>query len=139
VHGDVKPSNILLVGGVAKLADFSSAKLVARSPGPPSAFTPGYTTPEQVDESLRRRVAELGLEDRVDVYQLGSTLLHLATGEPLDGREASREEVERRTGRLDRRLAALLREMLAPDPARRPSAEDVSRKACALLKASSVR
>jgi len=73
------------------------------------------------------------------VCQLGSTLLHLATGEPLDKREANGEKVERRTRKLDRRLAVLLREMLATDPIRRPSSEEVSRKACALLKVGSVR
>jgi len=72
------------------------------------------------------------------VYQLGSTLLCLATGEPLDGEGASEGGVKGGEG-LDEGLVALLREMLTPDPARRPSAEEVSRRACALLRASSVR
>jgi len=139
VHGDVKPSNILLVGGVAKLGDFSSARLAAREPTLDGPSTYGYRAPEQVYREWRKRAEERGLESRVDVYQLGSTLLCLATGEPLDGEGASEGEVERRVRGLDEGLAALLREMLTPDPARRPSAEEVSRRACALLRASSVR
>jgi len=90
-----------------------------------------------VDRELRKRVKELGLENRIDVRQLGSTLLELATGHPLNGKEATEEEVEKRTRDVqDKRLAALLREMLNPDPAKRPSAEEVARKACTAIRKS---
>jgi len=136
IHGDIKPGNILLANGVAKLGDFSSARLVVRDPRisrmPPTA---GYRAPEQVYAEWKRRAKELGLENRIDVYQLGSTLLELATGQPLDGEEATEEEVEKRAKEVgDGRVAALLRDMLNPDPTKRPSAEDVTRKACITLR-----
>jgi len=138
IHGDIKPGNILLANGVAKLGDFSSAMLAVGDPRIsriPS--TPGYRAPEQVYAEWKRRARELGLENRIDVYQLGSTLLELATGHPLDGEEATEEEVEKRTKEVgDGRLAALLREMLNADPAKRPSAEEIARKACAKMKMS---
>jgi len=138
VHGDIKPGNILLAGGVAKLGDFSSARLIVRDPSiSKKPSTPGYRAPEQVYADWKRRAKELGLENRIDVYQLGSTLLELATGHPLDGEEATEEEVERRTRDVqDGRLAGLLREMLNPDPAKRPSAEEVARKTCTMMRLS---
>jgi len=134
VHGDIKPSNILLVGGIAKLGDFSSAKLVARDKSLSIASTYGYRAPEQVDRELKKKVKHLGLENRVDIYQLGSTLLHVLTGEPLDGEDASVEEVSRRTKDLDEEVVALLKGMLSIDPAKRPSAEDAVKKAYIMLK-----
>jgi len=136
VHGDIKPGNILLANGVAKLGDFSSARLIVRDHSiSKKPSTPGYRAPEQVYAEWKRRARELGLENRIDVYQLGSTLLELATGHPLDGEEATEEEVEKRARDIqDERLAALLREMLNPDPAKRPSAEEAARKACITLR-----
>jgi len=138
IHGDIKPGNILLAGGIAKLGDFSTARLVVRDPSiSKKPSTPGYRAPEQVYAEWKRRAKELGLENRIDVYQLGSTLLELATGHPLDGEEATEEEVEKRTRDVqDERLATLLREMLNPDPAKRPSAEEVARKACTMMRKS---
>jgi len=138
IHGDIKPGNILLANGVAKLGDFSSARLIVRDPSiSKKPSTPGYRAPEQVYADWKRRAKELGLENRIDVYQLGSTLLELATGHPLDGEEATEEEVEKRVKEVgDERLGALLREMLNPDPAKRPSAEEAARKTCTMIRKS---
>jgi len=140
VHGDVKPGNIFVVGGVAKLGDFSSARLIIKNPTISKIpSTPGYRAPEQVYVDWERRAKKLGLENRIDVYQLGSTLLELATGQSLDGGKATEEEIEKRTRKVgDRRLATLLRDMLNLDPAKRPSAEEVARKACTLLRVSKI-
>ena len=74
------------------------------------------------------------MENKVDVYQLGNLLLFLLTGEPLEGAEAVDE------GRLeallegldDEELKGLLRAMLAFEPWRRPSSDEVVKALAAL-------
>ncbi|PRQ02590.1 Serine/threonine-protein kinase PrkC [Enhygromyxa salina] len=46
VHGDVKPTNILIKGGVAKLADFGFATKPRLGPAPYVVGTPGFIAPE---------------------------------------------------------------------------------------------
>jgi eukaryotic-like serine/threonine-protein kinase len=86
VHRDVKPENILIekATGVAKLADLGLAK--STEPTDTSVTqagvalgTPNYISPEQArgDEQI---------DIRSDIYSLGATLYHLATGTlPFDG------------------------------------------------------
>jgi len=76
VHGDVKPANILLGPGGAKLTDFG----IARSPDATSALTqpgvvlatPAYASPETLAGGDRSPAA--------DVYSLGTVLYELVTG-----------------------------------------------------------
>src|SRR2546429_189134 len=49
-HGDVKPQNLLLVGGGVKVADFGLAKLFEHSMTTASGgLTPAYAPPEVVN------------------------------------------------------------------------------------------
>jgi serine/threonine-protein kinase len=84
VHRDVKPENILLdENGVAKLTDFGIARRITiqRASGGPTLAgtglpvgTPQYMAPEQ----LRGE----DLDQRADIYALGSVLYELLTGLP---------------------------------------------------------
>jgi len=129
VHCDIKPSNIFIVDGVVKLGDFSGlVKLVSQTSSHSKfAYTPGFRAPEQVFSDLRRKAIERGLENRIDVYQLGNLILYLLTEETIDGEDAVDEgKVRGILGRVeDERLRELLRSMLALNPWDRPSMDEV--------------
>jgi ferredoxin/tRNA A-37 threonylcarbamoyl transferase component Bud32 len=91
IHRDVKPGNILVTReGTGKLVDLGLAKTVHVETGPsPSANdgepiegTIGYIAPETLSQSIS--------DHRSDIYSLGATLFHLATGRlPFEGRSAA--------------------------------------------------
>ena len=142
VHRDVKPSNILLdPRGVAKLTDFGIAKTGgwtpdknAETPANQPALTPrgrgmgtmAYVSPEQALDAGR-------VDIRSDVYALGATLFHLASGQPPFAPTSPSElfqTFEQEPPRLSdmvfdsalpRALVDLIHRMLAKDPEGRPN------------------
>ncbi|HEX7898981.1 MAG TPA: protein kinase [Planctomycetota bacterium] len=84
VHRDVKPENIMITSsGVAKLCDLGLAKQTKGDTGATmdgqSVGTPNYISPEQAR-------GEENIDIRSDIYSLGCTLYHMATGTtPFDG------------------------------------------------------
>lgn len=123
VHRDVKPDNIMVDNGRARLLDFGIAAQ-AGAEGE-AVGTAGYSAPEQ----LRGQPVDA----RADLYGLGAVLFWMLTGRPpFEGSAAqvvARQATSSPTppdGELGR-LAALL---LAPRPEQRPSSAEVARVLC---------
>jgi serine/threonine protein kinase len=74
IHRDIKPSNILLTkSGIIKIADFSIAQIKSEQRAIKGIVgSPSYMSPEQVKEEP--------LDERSDVFSLGSVLYELLVG-----------------------------------------------------------
>ncbi|WP_344432464.1 serine/threonine-protein kinase [Streptomyces luteosporeus] len=135
LHRDLKPHNVILSAVGPKLIDFGIARAAEQTaltrtgtaPG-----TPGYTAPEVI---TRNAVATAS-----DVFALGATMAAVATGRPPYG-EGSLESVAYRVvhGEIDvqgvePRLAGLIRDCVAGDPAQRPTPAQVIER-CAVTSA----
>jgi len=129
VHGDIKPSNVFFVNGVAKIGDFSAlVKLISRTSSQSRfSYTPGFRAPEQAYSDIRLKAFELGLESRMDVYMLGNLLLYILTGESVDGEDAIKPGVvDEAVKKIEHtKLRDLIRRMLDPEPGERPSDDEV--------------
>jgi serine/threonine protein kinase len=144
VHADVKPENILVKGGVAKLGDFG----LVTTPGLSGRVggTPGYIAPEVAD-------GKQGAAG--DVFAFACTAWACLTGrQPFgdppttaDSSAAALVLVERaREGEIDEPVAgapravfAALRRALQPEPERRPTLDELLRQLTMLRKATSLR
>ena len=131
VHGDVKPSNIMIKRtGDAKIVDIGSA-FELHDPPPQRTCTPAYAAPEVLE----------GAEytPRSDLASLGYVLIEMLAGRPPFKRTSSLRELLEEKRFLAQRLAQILPEevvcnsllmnfcrgLIAPDPMRRyPTAED---------------
>ncbi|MGK4001506.1 protein kinase [Sorangium sp. So ce1036] len=132
VHRDVKPSNLLLVGGEVsglKVLDFGIARM-RRTVGELTQTgsvmgTPGYMAPEQATGERDR------LDARADVFSLGAVLFECLTGRPaFQGQHVMAllakllmEEPPRVRNLLPdvpQELDDFVARMLAKDPERRP-------------------
>lgn len=135
VHRDVKPGNVLLTSaGDAKLCDMGLVRPTARgmtiTETEMVVGTPAYMAPEQA-RALDRTAAS-------DVYALGLTLFQCLSGEvPLQDDTAVATLMLRQRSRPPRLrsvrrdcpswLDRLIRQMLEPAPADRPTAAGVER------------
>jgi hypothetical protein len=131
VHGDIKPGNVFIKDGIGKLGDFSSiVRLLSSSSFSKMVSTVGFRAPEQVYSDIRRKSRELGVENRVDVYQLGNTILYTLTGESIDGEEAVDDKLISETVHTipNEELKFILAETLKLEPEKRPSAEEFIKK-----------
>jgi hypothetical protein len=131
IHGDIKPSNVFIKNGIAKLGDFSSTvKLLSSVSISKLPYTVGFRAPEQVYLELKRKARELGVENRIDIYQLGNLLLYILTGESIDGEDADDEKLvmEKLSMIPNEELRAILAETLKLEPDKRPSAEEFTKK-----------
>ncbi|HXF13016.1 MAG TPA: protein kinase, partial [Terriglobales bacterium] len=136
VHGDIKPENILIrADGYVKVVDFGLARYVAAddhiSAYGLTAGTLRYMSPEQVRGDP--------LTSASDIFSFGLVLYELLTGchafaskPPLEVAQAILTKEPRPPSSVKpstpAALDSLIREMLAKDPAGRPSAEIVARR-----------
>ncbi|WP_394700861.1 serine/threonine-protein kinase [uncultured Methanobacterium sp.] len=76
IHGDIKPSNILMKNNQAKISDWGLSKLKTDKSVTLSGFTPQYAAPEQISSEYGKG------DERTDIYQLGGVAYMLLTGQP---------------------------------------------------------
>jgi hypothetical protein len=116
VHGDVKPANILVASGGAKLTDFGIARplgaMTLTGAGLVHA-TPAYAAPEVLAHGRRLPAG--------DVYSLGAVLYELVSGDRFDaGASTARAAIR------DREVWDLIAPALSTDPVDRPSARELA-------------
>ena len=131
IHRDIKPHNILLdENGRLKLSDFGVARALDASKATRTGAYLGtalYSPPEQ----LRGE----GVTPKSDVYSLGVTLYHAATGEPpftgapieIASQHVSKEPTPPRevNDAVSPSMEALILDCMNKDPDARPTADEV--------------
>lgn len=142
VHRDLKPTNVLLSrSGEVKVVDFGLARAEFDERETETEVkvmgSMGYMSPERFDTQVTG--------PSVDVYALGVTLVQLLTGRSLVlPRAGHRHDVELRRqlshlappdlpAPVTEAVAALVTEMCAFDPTRRPTAGEVAARLAGLI------
>ena len=87
VHGDLKPQNVLLRDGSAKLSDFGCARSMSAGPtGAEALGTIGYMSPEMMDA---KESGEGAVSIEVDIFAFGTTCWSmLELKEPFEDEDA---------------------------------------------------
>jgi hypothetical protein len=114
VHRDLKPANLILrPDGRVAVVDFGGVGAFRGQAGSTVVGTFGYMAPEQLYGAQT---------PATDLYALGATVLHAATGKAPDEqpRDGLAIDVDAAAPFLSPPLRALLRRLLSPDPKGRP-------------------
>ena len=129
IHRDIKPENLILTfQNNIKVADLGLAKQIydqsaAMTMSDVVVGTPFYASPEQIRGSKN-------IDARADIYSMGSTFFHLATGRvPFDGNSPAEVMSKHLTERcpsaktvnpkLSDEFSQILARMMAKDPTKR--------------------
>ena len=123
VHGDLKPSNLVLDdAGTVKILEIGQARLAEGPQGPidkdetaetSSLAAAIYHAPEQRGQTRT-------IDQRSDVYSLGSVLVYLLTGKAAPDAAAAESQL-RQIAKLPEPLAKLCLRMMAESPDDRPA------------------
>ena len=120
VHGDIKPSNIMLKpDGDICLIDFNISFFLDENTV--LGYTDGYTSPEQYmafSAKRKRENSRIVINDKGRIYSVGATLYYLATG--LKRSDFNRTvNMEKLTEALGRPFAEVVRKAVESEPADR--------------------
>lgn len=120
IHGDIKPSNIMLTPeGDICLIDFNISFFLDENTV--LGYTDGYTSPEQYLEVFSKRSKKSSrfvIDEKSDIYSVGATLYHLATGKKRSDfhEEMSFDEL---SGSLGEPFANVIKKAVDIEPDRR--------------------
>lgn len=79
-HKDLKPQNILIKNGKAKISDWGLSKALSESTSSLQAFSPFYAAPEQISKKFGKT------DEKTDIWQFGVLLYEILTGKrPFEG------------------------------------------------------
>ncbi|KAJ7432693.1 kinase-like domain-containing protein [Mycena latifolia] len=90
VHGDIKPQNILVDGGVPCITDFGISRIIGqRGFTTSSVGVPSYMAPELffvLDGKAQEEAVNITITKSSDVYSFALVVLEILTSEPNKGR-----------------------------------------------------
>lgn len=138
LHGDLKPSNIVMsIDGIPLLVDFN----LSQSRDSQNLITGGtlpYMAPEQIRSMLLGADEEDRVDERSDIFSMAAILFEMLTGRPpfgdlnhdmepmlmagqmLDEQTAGPRSIQQRNAYVPTRLAELIGRCLSFDPSARP-------------------